>query len=332
VSPAQAEQDEFRQVGVAEERDDGIVVRGAQMLGTSSTVSDYLLVSCIKPLAPGDESFALTFVVPVQADGLKFVCRRPYAKDAPSTFDYPLSSRFDETDALVMFDDVFVPWEQVFAYRDRDAVRDQWHVTGAHVLGNSQAQMRLAVKMKFLVGLARRIAEVNGLEKIPAVQEKLADISSLAAIVEGMTIASEDQSFIDDNGLARPHPRFLYGAMGLQAELYPRALSLVRELAGAGVVQVPSSFKDLNGPVGHDIRRHLGANGKEAEERIKLFKLVWDAIGSEFAGRHHQYEMFYAGAPFVAKGYAFRNYGFDEALALVDQTLESYDLPSDDVA
>jgi 4-hydroxyphenylacetate 3-monooxygenase len=61
-----------------------------------------------------------------------------------------------------------------------------------------------------------------------------------------------------------------------------------------------------------------------SEERIKLFRLAWDLVGSEFGGRHHQYEMFYAGAPYVAKGYAFRNYGYEEALTLVDTFLDGY--------
>ena len=240
LSPSEHVQGEFPQVGVAEERDDGIVVRGAQMLGTSSAISDYLLVSCIKPLGPGEENYAVTFVVPMGAPGLKLACRRPYAT-VSSTFDYPLSSRFDETDALVIFDDVFVPWEQVFLLRDREGLRDQWDATGSHLLGNSQAQIRFTVKLKFLVGLARRITQINGIERIPSVQERLADLASLAAVVEGMTIAAESECIIDERGLARPNPRFLYGAMGLQPELYPRALGLVRELSGAGVLQVPSS-------------------------------------------------------------------------------------------
>ena len=330
LTPGAPNENDFPQAGVAEERDDGIVIRGAQMLGTSSAISDSVLVSCIKPLAPGEERYATNFVVPMDAPGLKLVCRRPYGAAVPSTFDYPLSSRFDETDALVIFDDVFVPWEQVFLYRDLEGLRDQWHATGAHVLGNTQAQLRLVVKLKFLVGLARHISQVNGIERIPAVQEKLADLASLASIIEGMTLAAESECHIDEAGVALPRSRFLYGAMGLQAELYPRVLALIRELAGAGVLQVPSSYKDFYGPAAADISRQFGTASVSAEERIKFFKLVWDAIGSEFASRHLQYEMFYAGAPFVAKGYAFRNYDFDESLALVDRVLEGYTLPTDD--
>lgn len=318
---------ELLQVGVLEERPDGIVVRGSQMLGTSTAVSDYLFVSCIKPLQSGDEPYANSFIVPVNADGLKVYCRRAYGSDQPSSFDYPLSRRFDETDALVVFDDVFVPWEDVFVYRDVELVRRQWFDTPAHVLGNSQAQIRLVTKTKFLAGIARKIAEVNGIERIPSVQEKLGELASMAAVVEGMVLAAETAATIDSNGVAVPGRRFLYGAMGLQAELYPRIVTILRELAGGGVIQLPSSYRELIGEeTREDVERYFGSARTTAEERIKLFKLAWDAIGSEFGGRHQQYEMFYAGAPFVTKGYAFRNYGYEEAVEAVDGFLAGYDV------
>ncbi|MGH9786265.1 MAG: 4-hydroxyphenylacetate 3-hydroxylase family protein, partial [Terriglobia bacterium] len=219
--------EELLQVGVLQEQDGGFVVRGSQMLGTATAVSDWLFVSCIKPLAPQDERYALSFVLPLNAKGLKVYCRRPYASGQPSSFDYPLSTRFDESDALIVFDDVFVPWENVFVYRDTEQVRRQFFETAAHVLGNTQAQIRLIAKMKFILGVARRITQVNGIEGIPSVQEKLGDLASLAAIVEGMVLASEATSTIDRYGVAKPNPRFLYGAMGLQAELYPRAILLL---------------------------------------------------------------------------------------------------------
>ena len=321
---------ELLQVGVLDERDDGMVVRGSQMLGTATAISDVLFVSCIKPLTPADERYAVSFVVPVDADGLKVYCRRPYACHQPSVFDYPLSTRFDESDALVVFDDVLIPWEDVFVYRDVELTRRQWFDTPAHVLGNSQAQIRLVTKMKFLIGIARRIAEVNKIDRIPSVQEKLGDLASIAAIIEGMVLASEASPQMTGNAVVQPNPRFLYGAMGLQAELYPRALQLVRELAGGGVIQLPSSWRELvNEETREDMRRYVQSGPDvPAEERVKLFKLAWDAIGSEFAGRHLQYEMFYAGAPFVAKGYAYRNYGYDEPLEMVREFLEGYDLES----
>lgn len=320
---------DFVQVGVVEERDDGIVLRGAQMLGTSTAVSDHVLVSCIKPLTPEDADHAVTAVVPVKARGLKVYCRRPYASAQPSAFDYPMSSRFDESDALVVFDDVFVPWGDVFICRDVEGLRAQFFDTGAHVLGNSQAQIRFATKLKFLAGIARKICAVNQIDKIPSVLEMLGELAAHAASVEGLMLAAEYDSFEDDLGVRRPHPRFVYSPLAEQNFTYPRVLHIIRELAGGGVIQLPSSFRDLvQDNTRADMERYVQSPGYPAEERVKLFKLAWDVIGSEFAGRHHQYEMFYAGAPFVAKGYAYRNYGYDDAVRRVDDFLASYDLGS----
>ena len=322
---AQGQEEAFLQAGVLREEADGIVIRGAQMLGTGSAISNYLFVSCIVPQRPGDEDYALSFVVPIAAEGLRLYCRPPYALDKPSTFDYPLSTRFDETDALIVFDDVHVPWDDVFVYRDVDLTRAQFFETPAHALGNTQAQIRLATKLKFLIGIARKIAATNRIDGLPSVQEKLGDLASLAAFVEGMILAAEATSKPDRNGVQVPNRRFLYAPMGLQAEVYPRALHLLRELAGGGVLQVPSSVDELMNPETRpDILRYVRSTGVPSEERIKLFRLAWDLVGSEFGGRHHQYEMFYAGAPYVAKGYAFRNYGYEEALTLVDAFLDGY--------
>jgi 4-hydroxyphenylacetate 3-monooxygenase len=321
--------EEFLQVGVVKEQDGGIVVRGAQMLGTATAVSDYLFVSCIKPLAPEDERYAVSFVVPVRTPGVKIYCRRPYAVAQPSSFDYPLSTRFDETDALIVFDDVFIPWEQVFVYRDVERLKRQFFETAAHVLGNNQAQIRLVTKLKFLLGIARKIAQVNGIDAIPTVQEKLGELASLAAVVEGMALASEATCVVDRYGVARPNPRFLYGAMGLQAEIYPRVVLLLRELAGGGLIQLPSSCHDLASDTTRvDMERYHQSLRLSADRRVQLFKLAWDVTGSEFAGRHLQYEMFYAGAPFVARNYAFQNYGYEDALASAEEFLQRYNLES----
>jgi 4-hydroxyphenylacetate 3-monooxygenase len=313
--------------GVYRERDDGIVIRGAQMLGTAAAVSDHLFLSCIQPLKEGDEDHAISLVLPVAAPGLRLYARRSYAAGQPSVYDYPLSTRFDETDALVVFDDVFVPWENIFVYRDLALVRAQFFETPAHVLGNHQAQVRLVAKTKFLAGLALRIARANGVDKLPPVQTQLGELASLAAVVEGMVLASEAAAVKNERGHVLPHRRFLYGAMGLQAQLYPRMVHLVRELAGGGLVQLPSSVHEFANPeTAAHIRRFIQSPGLQAEDRVKLFKLAWEMVGSEFAGRHQQYEMFYAGAPFVARTYAYTNYDFSDALALVQHCLDGYDL------
>jgi hypothetical protein len=140
----------------------GITVRGAKMLGTATILANELLVANLQPLRPGEEDLAISFAVPVATPGLKILSRKSFEAAAVSRADNPLSSRFDENDALIWFEDVKVPWERVFVYRDTDMCRAQFHDTLGHTFQNYQAQIRLMAKTKFLVGVARRLAETIG--------------------------------------------------------------------------------------------------------------------------------------------------------------------------
>src|SRR6266852_4034422 len=289
---------------------------------------DDLYVSCMVPQKPGDEDYALSFAVPVGTPGLKLYPRRPYAPAQTGAYDYPLSSRFDEGDALAVFDDAFVPWERIFVYRNVELTRNQFFHTPAHVLGNTQAQVRLAVKMQFIAGVGRKIAALSGTDTNPQVIDILGDLAYLAASVEGMVLAAEANFRIDARGVAVPDARFMYALMGQQAEFYPRALHLLRLLTTSSVIQLPDSYLAQVSPeTSADTERYVRSTGVSSDEHIKLYRLAWDLIGSEFASRHHQYEMFYAGAPSVGKAHAFRNYRYNEAVAQVDRFLDSYSLP-----
>ena len=325
--PAHLQADPTLYAGVVAENENGIVIKGAQMLGTGAALADYIHLSCIHPLQPGDDNYAISVAIPCNAPGVRIYSRRSYAEGATSMFDYPLATRFDETDALLVYDDVFVPWEHVFIYKDIALTRASFFETAAHLLGNNQAQIRFAVKMKFLTGLVRTVAETTGSIALPPVQAALGDIAALAALVEGLVLAQEAHSTVDVDGLARPGAQEQYAQMVLQPELHNRILAAIRDLVGGGVIQLPSSVEDFMNPaIAADIERYIQSPGTPAKERVKLMKLVWDALGSEFAGRHAQYEMFYAGAPFVTKGHMYRNYDFAGAKALVERALAGYDL------
>jgi 4-hydroxyphenylacetate 3-monooxygenase len=325
--PAHQQSDPFLYAGVKEEVEGGIIIKGAQMLGTGAALADWIYLSSIFPLRPGDENYALSLVVPVAAPGVKIFSRRSYAAAATSTFDYPLSSRFDETDALVVFDDVFVPWEQVFAFRNREVVAAQWWETSAHVLGNNQAQIRFATKLDLLTGIAHRIAEMNGTAALPPVQGMLGELAAYTSMVGGLVYGAEQNCTIDADGVAVPGRAETYANMTLQSDVYPKLLGIVRELCGGGVIQLPSSVEDFRDPeIAATLERYIQSPGHTAQERVKLLKLAWDLIGSEFASRHQQYEMFYAGAPFVVKMRMYQNFDFSRADGLVERMLASYDL------
>jgi 4-hydroxyphenylacetate 3-monooxygenase len=325
--PAHQQADPRLYAGVKEEREDGIVLAGAQMLGTGAAISDYLVLSCIVPLRPGDEDYAISAAIPLGAEGLKVYSRRGYAAAATSVFDYPLASRFDETDALIVLDDVFVPWERVFVFRDRDITSAQWNHTPAHLLGNNQAQIRFSVKLDLLAGLALRVAEMNGSAAFPPVRGALGELAAHASMVSGLVYAQEQNCEIDEFGVAWPGRAECFATMTLQSDFYPKLLNIVRDLCGGGLIQLPSSAADYRDSEARaDLERFVQSPGYPSQERVKLLKLVWDLVGSEFASRHQKYEMFYAGAPFLVRARMSQVYDFDRATALVDRALAGYGL------
>src|SRR6201988_3750443 len=169
----------------------GMTIRGAKMLGTSSIMANEVFVANLQPLKPGEEALAFSCALPMNSKGLRVLSRKSYEAAAVSVFDNPLSSRFDENDALMYFDNVKAPWERVFNCRDTDMCRAQFHDTPGHAYQNYQAQIRLSVKIKFLVGLAHRICEAIGTTNIPSVREQLGMLASQAAMVDGMLAGME---------------------------------------------------------------------------------------------------------------------------------------------
>jgi 4-hydroxyphenylacetate 3-monooxygenase len=326
AKPAHQQAEPYLYAGVAAERDNGIVIRGAQMLGTGSVMSDYVLVTVILPLRPGDEDYAISCVVPNGAPGLKLYPRRPYALGQPSVFDYPLSSRLDETDSLVVFDDVFVPWEDVFIYRNLELTAGQFGVTAAHVLGNTQAHIRSWAKLQFLVGLVKRGMDLSGRSATSEVTAQLGDLATSVSLVEGMIVAAEAAAEPDQFGVMRPKDAFLYASQVFQQAMYPALLSQIRGLMGGSLIQLPATVGELRAPdSAADIERYVRWPKASARDRVKLLKLLWDALGSEFGSRHLQYEMFYAGEPAAIQGREFRSFDWAAAEALVDRCLASYD-------
>jgi 4-hydroxyphenylacetate 3-monooxygenase len=291
-------------------------------------MANEIFVGCIQPLVPGDERHAVAFAVPVATKGLRLLSRKSYEAQAPSAFDNPLASRFDENDAVALFDDVKVPWERVFAARDLGVMAAMWHATPAHVLQNYQSQIRLLVKMRFLAGIARRTAEVNGTVNMPQVREALGQAAAEVGMVEGLLHGMEAKGSLR-GGVFVPDRALLYSAQVLTQQLYPRFVDGLRELAGGGLIMLPASAADLEDPeTAADVARTQSSPATDATGRVKFFKLAWDAVGSEFASRHVQYEKFYAGAQFVTRGHAFRTFDWEASARLVDGVLDKTPTPN----
>jgi 4-hydroxyphenylacetate 3-monooxygenase len=326
-SKAASEQEsEFLSAGVVERDPDGITIRGAKMLATGAVLANELFVSCIQPLAPGDERYAVSFAVPLNAPGLKILSRKSYEQASASVFDNPLASRFDENDAVIYFDDVRVPWERVFVFEDIEMCQRQFHATPAHVYQNYQAMIRLSVKLRFLVGIARRIAETNGIIGIPPVREALGQLAAEVEMVDALLAAMEIKG-TRHGAYFVPDRHTLYSAQVLTQRLYPKFITALRDFGGGGLIMQPSTYRDFRNPeIAGYIEETQQSPVAGAYDKVKFYKLAWDAIGSEFASRHVQYEMFYAGATFVTKAHSYRTYDWPRATELVDRVLAGYDL------
>jgi 4-hydroxyphenylacetate 3-monooxygenase len=267
-------------------------------------------------------------MVPLNARGLKILSRKSYEAQAISKFDNPLSSSYDENDAVLYFDEVKVPWERVLVHQDVQMAQNQWHAIPTHVYQNYQCQIRLMVKLRFLLGLARKIADTNGIGGFPQVRETLGQLAAETAMVEGMVIGMEASGWYYGKYFI-PNKKLLYSAMVLTQQLYPTFVTTLRELSGGGMIMLPSSAADFANPeLSAYIAKTQRSPVTDSVGRVKLFKLAWDAVGSEFGSRHLQYEMFYAGANMVTRGHAFRTYDWARAVGMVDALMSTYDLPS----
>ena len=330
ATPAHQHPEPFLHTGVVKETDAGIVIRGAHAIATSVTMADWLYVSYITPLAPGDLDYAIALVMPVNAQGLRLYPRRPYATLATSVYDYPLSARYDEVDTTVVFDDVFVPWEHVFVYRNVGLVTAQFHESPAHVTANFQSLVRFGVKLEFMAGLVHKLVATQRSDGDPATQATLGgDLAAYCVTFDALVKAAEGFPLISQ-GYARPHPQYVYAGMSLQRRLIVDMYRTVRELAGGAFQTMPSSEASFLSPdTRADAERYYQSSSTSARDRIKLLKLVWDLVGTEYGGRQLQYEMFYSAAQPVVNRRVFGAYDWASARALSTGCWRSIDGPAD---
>jgi 4-hydroxyphenylacetate 3-monooxygenase len=296
-SVGSAEQaDPFLAARVKEERDDGIVIRGARMLATFPMADEIMVFpSTLLKNRPEDAPYAFGLALPCSTPGLRFICRESvdYGR---STYDHPFGSRFEEMDAVVVFDDVFVPWERVFLYRDVETCNQAYAATGAIVNMAHQVVVKNIAKTEFLLGLASLMSHTIGIEVFQHVQEKLAEIWVNMETMKAFLLASEVNAQLDDYGVMRPAWDPLDAARNLYPRLYPRMVEIIQQLGASGLVAAPVEA-DVKGPLAEEIKRFFQAARAEAHERIPIFRLAWDTAVSAFASRQVLYERYFFGDP-----------------------------------
>lgn len=337
VLPPQAARDpEFYQrqnlpvptLQVVREDDDGVVINGMKMLATGAVIADEIWIGNVIPLAPDQASQAITCAVPCNATGISLWSRKPMEPNAANEFDSPMTWRLDETDAMVLCDNVKVPWERVFAINEATHSSRIYTMTPSHCYGNHQSNVRYLTKLRLIVGLANKITESTGANKIPAVAETLGRMSAWEGCLSGMIHGQIEAAENWPDGYLTFNRRMMYAALNWCTENYSGIIDMLRELCGGGVFQMPADVSVMhNEAVRETFETYWQTPQMTAVERMKLFRLAWDLVGSEFAGRHQSYEKFYAGASFIVRGHNHREAPWEDYNAIVDDLMAGYDIP-----
>lgn len=289
--------DPFIAARVARETDEGIVIRGARMLATLGPISDEIQVfpSTVLRGGPDDKPYSFAFAIPCDTPGLKFLCRESFDTNR-SHFDHPLGSRFEEMDAVVVFDDVLVPWERVFLYGDVELCNGLFGETNAVIHMAHQVIVKDQAKAEFIFGIAALMADRIGIDQFPHVQEKLSELIIDIEAMRAFLRAAEADAAVDQWGLMTPAWGPLNAARNLFPRLYPRAIEIIQLLGASGLMALPTEA-DMRSPARAMIDRYLQGRNTDAYERVKLFRLAWDASLSSFGARQVLYERFFFGDP-----------------------------------
>jgi len=306
---------------IVREDDNGVVIRGARMLATIGPIADEMLVfpSTVLKGDPQDAPYCFALALPCDAPGVRFVCRESFdvGRDA---YDHPLSSRFEEIDAVVIFDDVHVPFERCFLLGHPEMCNAIYADTTAAAHMTHQVATRAAVKTEATLGLVSLLAETIGIDQFAHVQEDIAEVIVALEIVRALISASEHDAALNPFGVMTPRMEPLNACRNWFPKASQRFPQILRKLGASGLVALPT-HADFDGDAGAEIERYLRSATLGGADRVRLFRLAWDMSMSAFAGRQALYEYFFFGDPVRMAGALVRSYDRSGAVELVNSFL-----------
>ncbi len=315
---------------VTDEDDKGVTLNGMKMLATAGIYCDDVWIGNLTPLAEDRKKEAITCAIPMNTPGLTIWARKPMELYAQNEFDSPLASRFDESDVMLIFEDVHVPWERVFVHDQPDHSREIYLITAAHSFGNHQSNVRAHAKIQFLAGLIHKVTVSAGVNKIPVVAETLGRLAAMEAALAGMIAGQIQDHEKLDGGYVNYNRRYMAAALNWCQEHYPIIVGMLRELSGGSVFQMPADISVLGNADTRDrFLDYWQTDNETAIERVKLYKLAWEMFGSEFGNRHTQYENFYAGPSFIVRGHSARYAPWDKFDKIVEDLMGEINVPAE---
>ncbi len=299
----------------------GVLVRGARMLATLP-VADELLVfpSTVIKNRPEDQAYAFAFAVPCDIAGLKFLCRESFDYGM-GHYDHPLGSRFEEMDAVVVFDDVWVPWDRVFLLGRGDLCNGMYNETGAVNHMSYQVLVKNIAKAEFVLGVMAKIADTINIGQFQHVQEKIAETAMTVEMLKAFQRASEEDATVNRWGLMTPDFAPLNAMRNIFPRIYPTLIHYLQRIGAGGLMAIPSEEDLANPELAPDILRYYQAAQADADTRNRLYRLAWDIAVSSFGQRQVLYEQFFFGDPVRMASAYYQSYPVDVLKERVDALL-----------
>ena len=301
---------------IVDKTNEGLVIKGARLLATQGGITDELLVISTNGF---DEGKGFSFSIPSNTKGLKFLCRQSFV-GGESVFDYPLSSRYEEMDAIVVFDNVVVPWERVFYYENVEVANNFLNVSGFQTYGLHQVLTRQIAKTEFVLGVVQSIVNTINIGEYQHVQQKVVDIIVTLETMKALLIKSEVEAKIDDFGFIRPDLPTVQVAIQMFPKIYPTFTEIIQLLGASGLMSIPSE-KAFNVDDG-DLEHYLQSFQDGGKERVKKYRLAWDLTMSSFGTRQTLYERFFFGDSVRLASALYRSYDREELVNRVENFLK----------
>ena len=280
---------------LVEEKSDGIVVSGARLLATLGPLANDIEVfpSTLLKAAPENIPYAFAFTLPVATKGLRMLCRDSYDENKP-LFDAPLSGRFEEMDAVVIFDNVFVPWHRVFMYQDPLLCNRAFAQTNAVVHMMHQVACAKLAKAEFIVGLLCAMAHASDKDKDTQVKGRIAEVMWMTETVRALLFSAEMQAEVDQYGNYMPKRQPLDTCRNLFPRFYPKMIEAIQLLGSSSLMATPAEA-DFSSAISAEVEKYFELTNSSSRDRVALFRLAHDLAVSGFGGRQVLYERFFFG-------------------------------------
>lgn len=289
---------------VIDRTSEGIIVKGARLLATRGGITDEIAVFSAGGIQDKANGFA--FSIPSNQNGLKFICRESFV-GGDSSFNYPLSSRYEEMDTIVVFDNVLVPWDRVFYY-DNLLVSNTFAAASSFFpFSLHQAVSRQIIKTEFVLGLVQSIIDSINIGEYLHVQEKVSEVIIALETLKALVLKSEIEAKLDEWGYMRPNQRTLQVASNIFPKVYTRFSEIIQQISASGIVSIPTE-KAFQSDIKNDLDLYLHSKSDNAMTRVKLFRLAWDLTMSAFGTREVQYERYFFGDPVKLSSQLYHTY------------------------